>query len=97
MCAPCVVSVTPGANRAQVVKTCLTHSSLWHTFTQRSLSCNMRVRASGDPVLESFDQWSVNIGNGEANNVNGQVGIPCDALTIYTAFPTWNTRLALHT
>ena len=36
----------------------------------------MRVRASGNPRLEEFDQWSVSIGDGEANNDNGLVTIP---------------------
>ena len=28
----------------------------------------MRVRASGDPELEAFDQWTLSIGNGSNND-----------------------------
>ena len=29
----------------------------------------MRVKASGDPVLEHFDKWTLNIGNGHDDSV----------------------------
>ena len=37
----------------------------------------MRVKASGDPVLEAFDQWTLSIGNGSVENVS----IPSEMLT----------------
>ena len=39
----------------------------------------MRVRASGDPVLEAFDQWTLSIGNGTV--MNGTVSFPPEMLT----------------
>ena len=39
----------------------------------------MRVRASGDQILERFDKWTLSIGNGE--NQNGAVPIPKEMLT----------------
>jgi ATP-dependent DNA helicase PIF1 len=38
----------------------------------------MRVRASGDPVLEAFDSWTLSIGNGDKRD--GLVPIPDDML-----------------
>lgn len=70
--------VVPGANRPQIVKICINQSHLWQHFTVLSLTLNMRVRASGDPRLENFDQWTVSIGDGIANNANGVVDIPQD-------------------
>ena len=70
--------VTPGANRAQIVKTCLPQSFLWQHFVKRSLTVNMRVRASGDLELEAFDKWCLSIGDGKASTpaADGQVKIP---------------------
>ena len=38
----------------------------------------MRVRASGDQDLEDYDTWTVSIGDGTANDINGLVSIPED-------------------
>jgi hypothetical protein len=38
----------------------------------------MRVRASGDPVLEAFDSWTLSIGNGDKRD--GLIPIPDDML-----------------
>ncbi len=72
--------VVPGANRPQIVKICINKSHLWRHFKVLSLTQNMRVRASGNPRLENFDQWTVSIGDGLANNSNGVVDIPQDML-----------------
>ena len=56
--------VVPGANRAEIVNHCINQSHLWKYFEVLRLTENMRVRASGDPVLEAFDQWTLSIGNG---------------------------------
>ena len=61
--------VVPRASRAGVVDTCLTRSLLWSNFKVMKLSVNMRVRASGDPVLEAFDTWTLSIGDGTAETV----------------------------
>ena len=36
----------------------------------------MRVKASGDKKLEDYDTWTVSIGDGTANDINGLVSIP---------------------
>lgn len=41
----------------------------------------MRVRASGDPILENFDKWTLSLGDGTANNEDGTVAIPEEMLT----------------
>ena len=58
--------VVPGANRAGTVDHCINQSYLWPHFQIMRLTVNMRVRASGDPVLEEFDKWTMDIGNGSA-------------------------------
>ena len=71
--------VVPGANRAGTVDHCINQSHLWQHFQVLRLTENMRVRASGDPVLEAFDKWTLSIGNGSV--MNGAVPIPPDMLT----------------
>ena len=56
--------VVRGANQAQCVKACVKESDLWRNFEIRSLTENMRVRASGNKDLEAFDKWTLSIGNG---------------------------------
>ena len=48
--------VVPGASRAGTVDHCINQSHLWRNFQVLKLTKNMRVRASGDPVLEAFDR-----------------------------------------
>ena len=62
--------VVPGANRAGIVKHCINHSNLWGNLTLLKLTKNMRVQASGDPILEDFDQWTLKIGNGEISDLS---------------------------
>ena len=71
--------VVPGANRAGTVSHCINKSKLWQQFQVLQLTENMRVRASGDPTLEEFDQWTLSIGNGA--NLNGGVPIPKQMIT----------------
>ena len=56
--------VVPRANRADTVGHCIKRSHLWKHFQVIQLTQNMRVRASGDPLLEEFDRWTLSIGNG---------------------------------
>ena len=70
--------VVPGSNRAQIVRSCINFSHLWQHFQVFNLTENMRVRASGDPRLESFDSWTLGLGNGTANDSTGLVPIPED-------------------
>ena len=72
--------VVPGANQAQSVNACIKESDLWKYFKVCSLTENMRVRASGDPILENFDQWTLSLGDGKANDENDKVIIPEDLL-----------------
>jgi hypothetical protein len=44
--------VVPGATRVGTVKHCINQSELWGLFTVLKLTENMRVKASGDPLLE---------------------------------------------
>ena len=66
--------VVPGANRAGIVSHCINKSHLWKHFQVLKLTENMRVGASGDPILEDFDRWALKIGNGW--EINGGVPIP---------------------
>jgi hypothetical protein len=61
--------VVPGANRAGVVDICINRSNLWRHFKVMKLTVNMRVQASGDPVLEAFDNWTLSLGDGTAETV----------------------------
>ena len=54
--------VVPGATRAGTVEHCINQSHLWKNFTLLNLTTNMRVDASGDPELEEFDRWTLDIG-----------------------------------
>ena len=71
--------VVKGANRAQTTSHCINKSYLWQHFEVLKLTENMRVRASGDPELEAFDQWTLSIGNGSNND--DAVLIPDDMVT----------------
>ena len=71
--------VVPGSNRAGTVSHCINQSHLWPNFQHLRLTVNMRVRASGDPVLEEFDKWTLDIGNGTVENE--VVSIPAEMLT----------------
>merc|ERR1712015_268359 len=69
--------VVPGASRAGTVKHSINQSTLWKHFKILRLSENMRVQASGDPLLEDFDRWTLDIGNGLSSNIE----IPEEMLT----------------
>jgi ATP-dependent DNA helicase PIF1 len=71
--------VVPGATRAGTVSHSINQSYLWKHFDILKLKENMRVRASGDPVLEAFDQWTLSIGNGTV--MNDAVPIPPEMIT----------------
>jgi hypothetical protein len=71
--------VVKRANRAQTISHCINKSHLWQHFEILRLTDNMRVRASGDPELEAFDQWTLSIGNGSTNDE--AVLIPDDMVT----------------
>ena len=51
---------------------------------------NMRVRASGDPKLEAYDTWTVKVGDGTSNDINGLISIPEDML--YNIKPNTGTN-----
>ena len=72
--------VIPGANRSDIVNACINHSPLWNKFEVHSLTENMRVKASGDPVLEQFANWTLSLGDGTNNNQQGRVMIPKEML-----------------
>ena len=68
--------VIPGASRAGIVKQAVNKSHLRRHFNVLELSQNMRVLASGDPRLEAFDSWGLNIGNG----VESSIKIPIERI-----------------
>ena len=51
---------------------------------------NIRVRASGDPKLEAYDTWTVKVGDGTSNDINGLISIPEDML--YNIKPNTGTN-----
>ena len=59
------LAVLTNANSAAVVDAALNRSHLWKHFKIMQLTENMRIRASGDPKLEAFDNWTLSVGNGE--------------------------------
>ena len=86
--------VVPGASRAGTVKHSINQSTLWKRFNILKLSTNMRVRASGDPLLEDFDKWTVGIGNGLSSNIQ----IPEEMLTkieMNKPDEPWNEKQAM--
>ena len=72
--------VIPGANRSDIVNACINHSPLWNKFQVQSLTENMRVRASGDPILEHFANWTLSLGDGTINDQQGRIIIPKENL-----------------
>ena len=65
------LTVVPRASRAGVVECCISRSHLWSLFKVMKLSINMRVRASGDPELQRFDDWVLSLGDGTAPTIKG--------------------------
>ena len=63
------LTVVPRASRAGVVACCITRSYLWSLFKVMKLTVNMRVRASGDPELQKFDDWVLSLGDGTAPTI----------------------------
>ena len=61
--------VVPGASRPGIIKHTIRKSYLWRHFQVLSLTTNMRVHASGDPHLETFDRWTLDIGNGSTSTI----------------------------
>ena len=71
--------VLPGASRARTVNASVNQSHLWRHFTVLKLLDNIRVQVNGNPVLEEFDKWTLNIGNGTDGD---QIDLPQDMTTI---------------
>ena len=61
--------VIPGANRAEIVNASLNRSPLWPQFKIMKLSENMRVRLSNSPEADTFDKFTLSIGDGTAENI----------------------------
>ena len=61
--------VVQGGSRKDIVSHCINQSMLWKEFQLMRLSVNMRVHASGDQMLEEFDEWLLQIGNGETSSL----------------------------
>ena len=71
--------VLPGASRARTVNASVNQSLLWKHFKVLKLLDNIRVQVNGDPVLNEFDKWTLNIGNGTDGD---QISLPEDITTI---------------
>ena len=61
--------VVPKASRPGIIKQAINKSYLWSNFHVLELTTNMRVHASGDPHLEAFDSWALDIGNGVTSSI----------------------------
>ena len=71
--------VLPGASRARTVNASINQSILWKHFKVLKLLENIRVQVNGDPVLNEFDKWTLNIGNGTDGE---QISLPEDITEI---------------
>ena len=65
-CLPVIKSAT----RAGIIKRCISRSMLWHNFAVHHLTVNLRISQGNSRVLNSFDKWCLDIGNGKKENVN---------------------------
>ena len=63
--------VIPGATRAEIVDASLKRSYLWKFFKVMKLMENMRIKNSMDPELESFDKFTLQLGDGDLETVEG--------------------------
>jgi hypothetical protein len=63
--------VIPGATRAEIVDASLKRSYLWKFFKVMKLTENMRVKNSMDPEVESFDKFTLQLGDGNLETVEG--------------------------
>ena len=61
-------------DREGIVQRCINSTDLWSTFSIKRLTINMRVRTTENFNLHQFDEWTLNIGNGNVS----QVKIPND-------------------
>ena len=61
--------VIPGASRGTIVDAALNRSHLWSNFTVMRLTQNMRIQDSGNLSLLAFDEWTLSIGNGQAETI----------------------------
>ena len=63
--------VIPNANRAEIVNASLNKSYLWQYIKVMHLTENMRVKLSGDPNAVEFDEFTLNLGDGDVEAING--------------------------
>jgi hypothetical protein len=72
--------VIPGATRAEIVDAALKRSYLWKFFEVMQLKENMRIKMSKDPEAEAFDEFTLQLGNGNLETVDGTdlINIPED-------------------
>ena len=67
-CLPVIKSATPDT----ISQRCINSNGLWAKFTIKRLITNMRVNANQNPDLHTFDNWTLDIGNG----IQSKVRIP---------------------
>ena len=58
-----VLPVVPHGSRSQITAASFKRSPLWKHFQVRHLTENMRI--GSNPTLKQFDDWLLNLGNGE--------------------------------
>jgi ATP-dependent DNA helicase PIF1 len=63
--------VIPNANRAEIVDASLNRSYLWQFIKVMQLTENMRVKLSRDPEAIAFDDFSLKLGNGDIETIEG--------------------------
>ena len=63
--------VMKGANRGATVGASLKRSFLWKYFTVKQLTENMRILTSKDQSMKDFDSWTLSIGNGMVDPIEG--------------------------
>ena len=72
--------IIPNGSRAEIVDAALNRSYLWKFFRVMHLNENMRVKLSNDPEAEAFDLFTLDLGDGKAETIDGTdlVKIPED-------------------
>jgi len=63
-------------SRSQTLDATIIRSSFWHQVKMLPLRINMRLGENPVPATSTFARWLLNIGEGLAHTVTGQVDLP---------------------
>jgi hypothetical protein len=61
--------IVPHAGRGTIVDASMKRSNLWKYFKKLELKDNMRILKTGDETLSRFDEWTLSVGNGNADTI----------------------------